>query len=166
MLSENANEKEDFLDSIRLDYTENVEQLTLDGFYKDKSEVTIPVSIFNNERLSALEAITKYLKEQLKLSYSEISGLLNRSTKTVWGAYSKAIKKMPEEFRNARGLDIPCSLLKERKLSVLETITAYLKDSHNMRYSQIACRLNRNDRTIWTVYQRARKKMRKNGFSS
>ena len=56
-------------------------------------------------------------------------------------------------------LAIPSSIFKNRQLSVLEAITVYLHDKKKMRYSQIARLLNRNDRTIWTAYQRAKKKM-------
>ena len=56
-------------------------------------------------------------------------------------------------------LAIPSSIFKNRGLSVLEAITVYLKDKKGMKYAQIARLLNRNDRTIWTSYQRAKKKM-------
>ncbi|MBI2005629.1 MAG: hypothetical protein HYS80_02600, partial [Candidatus Aenigmarchaeota archaeon] len=39
-----------------------------------------------------------------------------------------------------------------------ENIAAYLKDTFGLTYHAIAVLLNRNDRTIWTVYQRAKKK--------
>jgi len=50
------------------------------------------------------------------------------------------------------------SILKDRNLSVLENIVSYLKDTLGFRYHQIAVMLNRDDRTIWTVYHRAKKK--------
>jgi DNA-directed RNA polymerase specialized sigma24 family protein len=56
-------------------------------------------------------------------------------------------------------LALPTSIFKNRKLSVLEAITVYLKDKKGLTYAQIARLLNRNDRTVWTSYQRAKKKL-------
>lgn len=57
-----------------------------------------------------------------------------------------------------KGLTIPSSIFRDRELSVLEAIAVYLKDSRNMRYAEIARLLNRDDRTIWTAYNRAKGK--------
>lgn len=57
-----------------------------------------------------------------------------------------------------KSLSIPTSIFKDRELSVLEAIAEYLKDKKGMRYSEIAQLLNRDDRTIWTSYQRAKEK--------
>jgi len=53
---------------------------------------------------------------------------------------------------------IPVSILQDRNISVLENIAVYLKDTFGLTYHNIAVLLNRDDRTIWTVYQRAKKK--------
>ena len=55
-------------------------------------------------------------------------------------------------------ISIPSSIFKDRSLSVLEAITEYLKDKKSLTYHEIAVLLNRDDRTIWTCYQRAKKK--------
>jgi len=125
------------------------------------SEMVIPVSIFNNDFLSSLETITKYLKENIGLSYISISQLLNRDQRTIWNAYSFSNKKMSLRFDNLNSqYFVPLSIFQDRSLSTLESLTEYLKDNHNLRYCQIASLLNRNQRTVWTVYQRARKKRR------
>ncbi len=54
---------------------------------------------------------------------------------------------------------IPIEILKDRELSALEAIVRYLKDEHNLTYSQIATMLQRDDRTVWTTYQRSLKKV-------
>lgn len=56
---------------------------------------------------------------------------------------------------------IPNSVLQDRALSVLESIVEYLKEEKNMRFHEIALALKRDDRTIWTVYSRAKKKRAK-----
>ena len=40
----------------------------------------------------------------------------------------------------------------------MEAAVSYMKDSLDMTYHEIAVSLNRDDRTIWTVYNRAIKK--------
>jgi hypothetical protein len=57
----------------------------------------------------------------------------------------------------ASEITIPTKIFHDRTLSVLEAIVSYLKEKQ-MTYHEIAILLNRNDRTIWTVYDRARKK--------
>jgi len=57
-----------------------------------------------------------------------------------------------------RNISIPSHILTDRSVSVLEAIVKYLKEKKNLTYHEIAVLLNRDDRTIWTVYQRARKK--------
>ena len=53
---------------------------------------------------------------------------------------------------------IPVSIFTDRKLSVLESIVGYLKEKFNLRYSEIAALLNRDERNMWTVYNRYKKK--------
>jgi DNA-directed RNA polymerase specialized sigma24 family protein len=45
-------------------------------------------------------------------------------------------------------------------VSILESIVAYMKDARGLSYHEIALILNRNDRTIWTVYNRTAKKIK------
>lgn len=58
-------------------------------------------------------------------------------------------------------ISIPTSIFQDRDLSVLEAIAEYLKEKKGMRYSEIAKLLNRDDRTIWTSYKRAKEKRKK-----
>ena len=122
-------------------------------------EILIPVSIFEVEGLSALEAICKYLKEELELNYSKIALLLNRNSRTIWTTYNNALRKSKEKLLVKESkFFIPISIFKNRRLSVLEAIVSYVKDRFELRYSQIAALLNRDERNVWTVYQRAKKK--------
>ena len=120
---------------------------------------SIPISVFNNKKLSALETICKYLKENINKSYHEIATLLNRNDRTIWTTYNNSKKKLAERFViKESGISIPISIFKDRKLSVLESIAVYLKDELGLTLHKIATLLNRNDRTIWTVYNRGKKK--------
>ena len=119
----------------------------------------LPISIFDNNELSCLESIVKYLKEELKLKFHEIAFLLNRDDRTIWTTYNFACKKRKIKLNAKESkFPIPISIFTNRKLSVLESIAGYLKDNFNLRYSEIAALLNRDERNIWTVYNRYKKK--------
>ncbi len=57
-----------------------------------------------------------------------------------------------------KNIPIPSYIFLDRSLSVLEVIVKYLKEKKSLTYHEIAVLLNRDDRTIWTVYQRVKKK--------
>ena len=123
-----------------------------------KKEVSIPVGVFYNDVLSSLEAIVKYLKEELRLKFSKIGTLLNRSNKTIWATYNKAIKKMPSSFGIiSREIMIPVSALSNRSFSTLESVVGFIKEFDYSNH-EVAQLLKLDDRTIWTVYDRVKKK--------
>ena len=75
------------LDSVRkkhLFVEEEIKKL----LKKDKEEIVLPVSIFN-EKLGMLEAASLYLKDELNLSFNDY--------KTIWTSYNKAKKKLKNE---------------------------------------------------------------------
>ena len=127
--------------------------------------IFIPIEIFNNDSLSSLETVTKYLKEELSYRFKDIAFFLNRSQKTVWNAYSSSKEKMNSDFNFDKKISflVPLFIFKDRSLSFLEALTEYLKENFNLKYCQIAALLNRDQRTVWTVYQRAKIKRKKNG---
>jgi len=120
-------------------------------------DLSIPITIFTN-KLGGLEGLTKYLKENLGLTYHEIAELINRNDRTIWTAYNKSIKKQSIKINVRKTLVfIPISILRNRKLTILEAIVVYLKNK-GMKYSEIGKLLNRDQRNIWTTYSRAIKK--------
>jgi DNA-directed RNA polymerase specialized sigma24 family protein len=56
-------------------------------------------------------------------------------------------------------LCIPVSIFKDERLTPFELIVKYLKEMKNLTYAEIGRQLNRDERNIWTVYQRAKKKV-------
>ncbi len=122
-----------------------------------RKELFLPDFIFS-KKISSLEAISKYLIEDCSLSIKEASLLLNRTNKNIWYAYNSSKKKL-EKFNEKRiKFAIPITIFQNSNLSVLENIVAYLKDELCLAYSQIAKILHRDDRTIWTAYNKASKK--------
>ena len=53
---------------------------------------------------------------------------------------------------------IPIRILRDRSLSVLEAIVEFLKEEKELSFHEIGVLLNRDERNIWTVYNRAKKK--------
>src|SRR3989344_303376 len=131
--------------------------LTSDDLRTLIEEISLPVEIFN-EKLTVLESVVKYLKEEKELSLHNIAGFIKRDERNVWGIYDKSSKEHPKKFIIKKSeLEIPVSIF-ESKLSALESVVSYLHDKLNLKFSQIAILLHRDQRTIWTAYQRARKK--------
>lgn len=64
-----------------------------------------------------------------------------------------------EQQQQERYVNIPTFIFKDRTLAALESLVVYLKDTQGLTYAQIAKLLNRDDRTIWTTYARAKKKL-------
>ena len=119
----------------------------------------LPVTIFSNDKLSPLETIVKYLREDEGLQNGKVALLLGRSPAAVWITYRNAVKKMSEKLVVGKTrIFISTELIAAGKLSVLETISYHLHDS-GITYNKIGRLLNRDERTIWTVCNRARKKL-------
>ncbi len=53
----------------------------------------IPLEILHNSKLSTLEIVVKYLRDEIGMSWNIIADRLNRDYKTVWTTYRRAIKK-------------------------------------------------------------------------
>ena len=103
--------------------------------------------------------VKKEVRENLGLSYKEIASFTNRNPAVLAVTYRNARRKLQEKFvERISNYSIPLVVLHDRKLSVLENIVSYLKDTFGLSYHNIAILLNRDDRTIWTVYQRSKKK--------
>ncbi len=122
----------------------------------------IPIEIFSDRALGVLESVVKYLHDNLALSFNEIAVLLNRDNRTIWGSYSKAYSKMSKPFRILRSrYTLPIEIFSNRALGVLESLVVYLRDSLTLSFHDIAVLLNRDDRTVWTSYRRAKRKFTK-----
>ena len=125
----------------------------------EEKELLIPVTLFT-KKLSALETLTKYLKENIGLSYHQIGEVLNRNEKNIWHTYKRTTEKHKQPLQFLRSpYFFPVSIF-QNTLGVLENIVIYLKDELHLSYHHIAVLLARNDRTIWTMYQRAKKKLK------
>ena len=131
-------------------------KLTNDDLLKIiKQHLPIPISIFKNS--SPLESLVKYLKESLGLRLNEISRLLNRDERTIWITYKNAAKKKIALDINSK-VKVPLHIFSDRKLSALENLVSYLINEEKIKILDIGNILNRDYKTVWTVYNRANKK--------
>lgn len=127
---------------------------------RKKEDYLLPATIFSLKELSAFESVVKYLRENQGLSFKRVCELTGRSYTAVYTTYSKANKKYSGTIDAINTeIVIPLSILKERKLSVLESIVKHLKERYDLTLHKIGEILGRDDRTIWTVYDRAKKKI-------
>ena len=123
----------------------------------EKKELLLPSCIFN-EKISAFESIVKFLKENRGIANKEIAIVLGKSQKSVWQCYNNCKQKYSSQFKIvASEYYIPVSALKN-ELTILESVVSYLKDVLNLKFHQIGLTLKRDERTIWTVYDRAKKR--------
>jgi len=108
--------------------------------------------------LGPLESIVKYLKENLNLSFEDMAKYLYRTKSLMLLTYKNSNKKFKNKLDIKSNYSIPISIFSNFKLSVLESIVKYLKETENLSYHNIAVLLKRDDRTIWTIYSRCLKK--------
>lgn len=141
------------------------ENLFLNQFYLKREEINnqhhiIPCSVFRQGN-SGLESIIKYLKEEKKLSYVEISKILNRDQRTIWTTYNKVKNKksLTKATKSSKNYSFNTSIIQSRELSVLESVSFYLKNK-NLSLKEISQELGRNSKTIWTALNRAEKKLK------
>lgn len=126
---------------------------------REAESYTIPVSLFAETTLSALEVMTRYLHDIRKLKFSEMEKILGRDQRVLSTTYRNAKKKFPSEIKISSSKHyFPCHLLQNKQWSVLENIVHYLKQAYHLSNSEIATLLNKDPRTIWTVIDRIKKK--------
>lgn len=53
---------------------------------------------------------------------------------------------------------IPHAIFRNTSLSIMEAIVDYLKTDHGLMFCEISAILDRDERNIWTVHNRAQKK--------
>ena len=129
-----------------------------------KRDIEIPVSIFSKE-LGGLEAMSKYMKENLNMSYHEIAEKLGRNERTIWSSYHKANQKSKKPLNikeiNISEIILPLDIFKNRNLTILEAVILYLRNK-GIKLGKIAKLIDRDQRNVHTIYSRAVKKLKRN----
>jgi predicted DNA-binding protein (UPF0251 family) len=157
-----VNKLENIFSDLSSKYSLSYKEI-IDMLKKREDYASIPASIFNNS-LCPLENVVLYLHIKLGFTQTQIAGILSRDHTTIWTTISNALKKTTKSRYLAslqgknEGIVVPVNIFSDDKLSILESVSIYMKDRFNMSYHEIALVLGKDDRTIWTVVNRARKK--------
>jgi len=152
LLNNSLKNGEDVLDALESFISVYKEQ-------KQKENVpAMPLLILSNRKLGILEIVVKFMKENLTLSFSEISSIIKRDQRTIWTTYHKAISKHEEQFSvKKEKYFIPFEIFSDRKKGPLEAVVCHLKDVQKLSFKQIAEILNRDYNTIWLSYKNGKK---------
>lgn len=165
-------EKKDFfINREKMEYTYSEQKITncFDEEYENnetpsvfylnikyEDEIYLPATIFQN-KLAPSQIIIKYFRENLSLNNKKTAFLLNKDPKATWNTYNSIREKKPIRVKETSIL-IPLSIFKDKQLSALEALVKFLRGL-GMNYAEIARMLNKDQRTIWTVHFRAKKKI-------
>jgi hypothetical protein len=120
------------------------------------SEILIPISIFN-QNLAPLESIVRYLKEKYSYKNNEIAKVLGKDSSAISLAYKNSQDQNFSYVENT--LKICLSEFETNQdLSILEIVSNYFKNK-NLGVTDIGKLLDRDPKTIWTLCNRAKKKI-------
>ncbi len=111
--------------------------------------------IEKDKLLETIGMITDELKEKYTLSKSEIMNILIKEMRKKY----KLTRKEVMELSEVKKMSIPITIF-SKKLGSLESLVKYMKENLEMNYNEIAEELNRDQRTIWTAYKKAKEKQK------
>jgi len=154
------NEKESVLIEV-LEIIKNQFNISSDDLAKllMSNEILVPIEIFAERKLSLLQSLVKYLRENKNNTNKKISDLLIKDNRSIWLAYEKAKQRKAEVFTITKSeLNVPLLIFKGKD-SLLGPLVLYLK-SLGFSNRNIAEKLNRGETTISTIYRRS---LQKNG---
>jgi len=117
----------------------------------------IPISIFASIP-SPLEALTKYLIEDKKLTVKVISKLLNRKPSSLYTTYAAARRKLSGRLDISSNIIVPYNLFGNRNMSISEILVNYLHTDRNLSLIEISQLLNKGYSTIKTLNFRGHQK--------
>ena len=103
-----------------------------------------------------MEALVKYLKENIGLSLHDIASLLNRDERTIWITYNNAREISRLDLSSKVKVDV--IIFADRKFSILENLVYYLIKEENYSLQEISKLISRDYKTIWTLQKRAKEK--------
>jgi len=130
-------------------------------FSDSDSVILVPTAIFSDRNLSFSESLIDFLWAGSNLAPSKIGKLLSMDRRNVFTIMQRIAEKkkqkttVPEPKEN---IFIPVDVFSERKFSVQEQLVAYLKEEKQLSNKEIALIISRSEKTVWTAYDRMKKK--------
>mgnify|MGYP000235856393 CR=1 FL=1 len=118
----------------------------------DVSGDMVPLSIFSNRKLGALECLSAHLHSK-GMRYSEIGRLLNRDQRNIWVLYNRSLAKLKGKIMPIYSdIMVPISIFQDRQMGTLLAVVTYLKEKEGMRFADIARLLARDPKMVCAVY--------------
>ena len=148
--------EEIFIDQFRhnKEFRDKLSKLVLEN----QSE-HFPLGLLKNDKISTLEVLVKYLRENKKLCYKNIGKKLNRTPSALAVTYKQAKKKHKAPLLDVDfSIMIPYSIFDNKCFSVLECVIFYLKNQ-GRKQTEIARLIGKDPRTVWTIISRIKKKI-------
>ena len=95
------------------------------------------------------------MSEEIKSDYSqEKSEIINLLIQEIKKKYRISNKQISEFVESKRDIEIPITIF-SKEIGGLEVVVKFMKENLNMNYHEIAGALQRDERTIWTAYNKA-----------
>ena len=94
------------------------------------------------------------------MSFKEIAEITNRAESTVWMNYRNVNNLIDKKLVGGNKILINLNIINDKRLSILESVVKYLKDQ-GYRNVEIAKLLGKEQRKIWILYDRVKKKLDK-----
>ncbi len=113
-------------------------------------------AIEDDKLLQAFDLIAEELKTEYSLNKKELLQIIIEKLKEK---HNISRKEISEIVGVREKVQIPATIF-SKKLGALESITKYMKENLNMNYHEIAKKLGRNERTVWTAYKKATEKQK------
>lgn len=79
-------------------------------------------------------------------------------SKKKGGSKEGDLSKFSSKIESFSKIPLSPSLFRDSKLTFFETVVEYLKDKAKLKFREIANLLDKDERNIWTIYRRAKKK--------
>lgn len=128
-----------------------------------QTQITVPLTLISQQQIGSLEAICRHLRNTRTFTYAQIGRLLGRDARTVWASCSKANASGAQITMEHGAVQIPLAVLADEQLSILEAVVVHLREDLGYKPFQIAELLDRDQRVVATIWQRA---MRKRALAS
>ncbi len=129
----------------------------IDLYQQTVKEPFIPLFIFTKTPNPA-QALVKYLKEKENYSHNDISLLLHKDPKTIWGISQRAkkLKFHQNKLHQQTPYQFPLSIFQESSRTISENIILYLNKTYHLQTKQIAKLLEKSPNTIAVLLKRAK----------
>ncbi len=106
--------------------------------------------------VQAMKLIADELKEKYSMSKEETLSLLVDELREKYDLTQENVARLVRK-ETKKVIRVPISVF-SAKLGALESVCKYLHENEGMKYSEIARAINRDDRTVWTACNKAKKK--------